>query len=154
MTIFGTLSAFKYIKFDGSDNIIDAAIASTTTELLSNTTPSDGYGTPRSTTIAPAVGMRVMKYGRTTSQTKCRIDAINAIVNVGYDTGVARFVNQIIITPGNFSAGGDSGSLVVVQRGSDARKPVGLLFAGSIFITVASPINAVLNEFGVTVDGE
>ena len=80
--------------------------------------------------------------------------AINATVNVGYDSGVARFVNQIIITPGNFSAGGDSGSLIVVEKGKDARKPVGLLFAGSTSITVANPIGAVLSRFGVTVDGE
>ena len=95
-----------------------------------------------------------MKYGRTTGQTTGKIDAINAIVNVGYDSGVARFVGQIIISPGSFSAGGDSGSLIVVQKGEDKGKPVGLLFAGSPFITVANPIDAVLTSFGVTVDGQ
>ena len=34
------------------------------------------------------------------------------------------------------------------------RKPVGLLFAGSSSITVACPIDVVLNRFGVSVDGE
>jgi hypothetical protein len=73
---------------------------------------------------------------------------------VGYDSGVALFVNQIIITPGNFSAPGDSDSLIVEQRKKDARKLIGLLFAGSDTITVANPIDAVLDYFGVTIDGE
>ncbi len=98
--------------------------------------------------------MRVMKYGRTTGQTNGRIDAINATVDVNYGApGVARFVDQIIIKPGNFSAGGDSGSLIVVQKGKDSRSPVGLLFAGGFGITVANPIDAVLGAFGVTIDG-
>ena len=71
---------------------------------------------------------------------------------------VARFVNQIIITPGGFSAGGDSGSLIVVDgKGkykADDRKPVALLFAGSISFSVANPIDLVLERFGVTIDGE
>ncbi len=98
--------------------------------------------------------MRVMKYGRTTGQTNGRIDAINATVNVNYGSpGVAHFIKQIIIKPGNFSAGGDSGALIVVQKGGDAGSPVGLLFAGSFSITVANPIDDVLARFGVTIDG-
>ena len=150
----GTLFAFAEILFDGSDNFIDAAIALSTTADLGNSTPSNGYGTPKSNTIAAAVGMRVKKYGRTTGQTKGRVDAINATVNVGYSTGVARFVNQIIIKPGSFSAGGDSGSLIVVEKGSDKNRPVGLLYAGSLLITVANPIDVVLSTLNVTIDGQ
>lgn len=150
----GTLDDFVQIKFDGSDNVIDAAIASTTTALLGNATPSNGYGTPKSQTIAAEVGMRVKKYGRTTEQTKGRVAAINATVNVNYGSpGVARFVNQIVVS-GSFSAGGDSGSLVVVEKGPDARRPVGLLYAGNSSTTILNPIDAVLNAFGVTIDGE
>ena len=153
--VIGNLAAFEPIAFGGI-NTIDAAIASTTTALLGKATPSDGYGTPKSATVAdPAVGLRVRKYGRTTGQTNGRIDAINATVNVNYGSpGVARFVNQIIIKPGNFSAGGDSGSLIVVQKGGDVNKPVGLLFAGGFGITVANPIDAILDAFGVTIDGD
>jgi hypothetical protein len=90
--------------------------------------------------------------------TKGQVYAINAIVNVSYSTGIARFVNQIVISPGSVSAGGDSGSLIVVDgKGRDKahdRKPVGLLFAGSSFYTIANPIDAVLDRFGVSVDGE
>jgi len=148
----GTLFDFEPIKFDGSNNTIDAAIALSSTADLGNATPSDGYGTPKSTSVAASVGMRVMKYGRTTGLTKGRVDAINATVDVGYSSGVARFVNQIIIRPGGFSSGGDSGSLIVAERGSDKGKPVGLLFAGSFFVTVANPIDPILARFGVTID--
>ena len=132
----GTLDASKDIVFTTSaNNEIDAAIALSDTTLLGNATPADGYGTPKSMTIAPALNMKVKKYGRTTGQTSGRITAINVTLNVGYDSGVARFVNQIIIEPGSFSAGGDSGSLIVAdgkgRNKGDDRKPVGLLFAGS-----------------------
>jgi hypothetical protein len=151
----GTLHDFQPIVFSpAASNEIDAAIALASTATLGNATPADGYGMPRSQTLPPIVGLRVMKYGRTTGLTKGRIDAINAIVNIGYDSGVARFVNQIIIKPGLFSAGGDSGSLIVAQSGTDARKPVGLLFAGSSVITIANPIGPVLGRFGVTIDGQ
>jgi hypothetical protein len=155
----GTLDDFEPIVFSTSaSNVIDAAIALSTTALLDNSTPSDGYGIPKSTTIAPSINMKVKKYGRTTGLTKGQISGINAIVNIGYDSGVARFVNQIIISPGAFSAGGDSGSLIVVdgkgRNRGDNNKPVGLLYAGSVYVTIANPIDAVLNEFGVTIDGE
>ena len=42
----------------------------------------------------------------------------------------------------------------MVEKGADKRKPEGLLFAGSPILTVANPIDAVLEEFGVTIDGE
>lgn len=156
----GTLFDFGPITFcnpypsNCPNNTIDAAIALSDTTLLGNATPSDGYGKPKSSTVPPTFNLPVMKYGRTTGLTKGKITGINATVNVGYDSGVARFTGQIIIQPGNFSAGGDSGSLIVVQKGTNARKPVGLLFAGSPSITIANPIGAVLGEFGVTIDGE
>ncbi len=151
----GTLSAYVPIVFSlAANNVVDAAIAESSTADLDNATPSNGYGTPKSTTITAAVNMRVMKYGRTTQQTKGRVQAINATVNVNYGgPGLARFVNQIVIGGGGFSAGGDSGSLIVVEKGGDKLKPVGLLFAGSSSVTIANPIDPVLNAFGVTVDG-
>ncbi len=154
----GNLADFQIIDFSpGGTNEIDAAIASTTDLLVGNTTTSDCYGTPKSTTIAAAVNMKVKKCGRTTGLTKGSIIAINATVNVNYGApGVATFVNQIVTT--NISAGGDSGSLVVVdgkgKSKNDDRKPVGLLYAGSSSITILNPIDLVLNHFGMTIDGE
>ena len=154
----GTLFDFEPIDF-GATNTIDAAIALSSTALLGNATPGDGYGTPKSTTAEAFVGQRVMKYGRTTGPTKGRVYALNATVDVNYGAaGVATFVDQIIITPGGFSAGGDSGSLIVTDpKGKDksgARQPVGLLFAGSNTVTIANPIDPVLARFGLTIDGE
>jgi hypothetical protein len=156
----GTLADFQPIAFcnpypsNCPNNTIDAAIALSSTVNLGKATLSGGYGTPKSTPLQATVGLRVQKYGRTTSLTKGRVYAINATVNVGYDTGVARFVGQLVITPGNFSAGGDSGSLIVVQGGGNDRRPVGLLFAGSPSVTIANPIGPVLSRFGVTIDGQ
>ena len=155
----GTLSDFEWIDFaSGAANEFDAAIASTTAALLGNDTGSEGYGTPRTETMDAALNMRVQKCGRTTDCTTGNVVGINATVDVNYGTpGVARYVGQIIISSGNFSAGGDSGSLVVVKgqgrSKSDDRKPVALLFAGGGGVTIASPIGPVLQRFGVTIDG-
>jgi hypothetical protein len=75
-------------------------------------------------------------------------------VNVDYPAScgssqknTAKFVNQISITPGTFSAGGDSGSLVVEDVAANPR-PVGLLFAGSSSNTFANVITDVLAALG------
>jgi len=52
----------------------------------------------------------VKKHGRTTGLTSGKVYAFNSTVNVTYDSGVARFVNQIVITR-FLQRGGDSGSL-------------------------------------------
>ncbi|MHB1037810.1 MAG: Nal1-like putative serine protease [Pirellulales bacterium] len=150
----GTLSVFVPIDFYGPANTVDAAIALSGTGRLGQATPSNGYGTPRATTTPAYVGLNVKKYGRTTGLTKGRVYATNGQVNVDYGGGhVAYFVNQIIVTPGTFSAGGDSGSLVVVNGGANDRKPVGLLFAGSNQYTICNPIDSVLSALSVTIDG-
>ncbi len=150
----GTLSDFATIVFNTSaNNLADAATALTTNLLLGNSTPSDGYGTPRSTTVAATLNLRVTKYGRTTRLTKGRVAGINATIFVSYDSGVARFVNQIEVRGGGFAAGGDSGSLVVVAKGGNARRAVGLLFAGGGPSTFVNPIDAVLDLLDVELDG-
>ncbi len=153
--IIGQLSDFEQIKFDGSDNTIDAAIAVSSTDKLGNSTPSIGYGTPKSTTVAAFVGQSVQKFGRTTELTKGKVAGVNATVNVGYSSGTARFVDQIIIEGRKpFIKAGDSGSLLVVRGGADDLKPVGLLFAGNLTgkLAVANRIDLVLARFNVTVD--
>ena len=155
----GTLHDFEPIRFctpfpTCPENRIDAAIAATTTENLGNGTPSNGYGTPRSETAAARLGMQVRKYGRTTGHTTGRISGINATMNVGFRDGTARFTGQILISGDGFSAPGDSGSLIVSGgSGTNARRPVALLFAGSQTSTLANPIDLVLDRFGITIDG-
>jgi hypothetical protein len=149
---FGTLADFVPIDFSGTGtNIVDAAIAAVADGDLAMGTPEGGYGEPSSTTVAAIGGLNVRKYGRTTGQTDGRVDAVNATVNIGYDTGTALFVGQVIIKgrKGSFSAGGDSGSLIVTKDGSN---PVALLFAGNSTVTIANPIDDVLSAFGVTID--
>jgi hypothetical protein len=152
--VIGRLHAYEPIVLSRSaNNTIDAAIASTTSGTVGTATPvDDGYGTPSSQVQdSPAIGQKVQKYGRTTALTKGEIDGINATVIITYDQGQARFVDQIVITPGSFSAGGDSGSLIVTD--DEANSPVGLLFAGSSSHTIANPITDVLERFGVSIDG-
>jgi hypothetical protein len=163
----GTLFDFGWIDFyDPADppdpfltNEIDAAIALSSTALLGNATPDDGYGRPKSSTVDAKLNQIVKKYGRTTGLTKGQVWALNVTVNVCYEvdendlcTKAALFVGQIGIVPtgGVFSAGGDSGSLIVTQKGN----PVGLLFAGGGGWTFANPIDEVLGRFGVSVDGK
>ena len=107
--------------------------------------------------LAPALGIPVMKYGRTTSLTRGSITGINFTVSIDYRNGTARFVQQILINGRNggvFSSGGDSGSLVVVETGTDARRPVGLIFAGAGPVSVANPIGPIMNRFGIGISGD
>src|SRR5437764_10113167 len=165
-----TLAAFKAIDFSGGPNSIDAAIAVSDMTNLDNTTPlDDGYGVPSSAIFGDAnsdglfdnvsalLGLNVQKYGRTTKLTHGTITGINGTVDVCYEVFFgfciksARFVDQLIIEPGTFSGGGDSGSLIVTDDAS--KSPVGLLFAGSSTQTIANRIDLVLSNFGVHVDG-
>ncbi len=98
--------------------------------------------------VSPEVGMEVMKRGRTTEITRGKIDSIDNIVNVNMGDGdYAIFEDQTIISGigGAFSAGGDSGSLILDK----SRRAVGLLFAGNDSITIANDINNVLKALDV-----
>lgn len=153
--VIGTLAAYKEILFDGSDNVMDAAISLVDEADVTGATPSTaGYGAPGTSVTSASVGLGVQKYGRTTGHTTGTVEEINVTVTVCYAgfifcTQSARFVNQISISDGTFSDGGDSGSLIVTND-SDAN-PVGLLFAGSSTRTLANPIGPVLQEFGVSI---
>jgi hypothetical protein len=159
----GTLYDFVPIDFGNGFfdyNRVDAALAETSFDEIGYATPSDGYGLPRSDTMAATVDLDVMKYGRTTGMTWGAVTAINVSVNVNYGTSanpkVAKFTGQIAVesSGGNFSAGGDSGSLIVGSAEPNARRPVALLFAGGGGVTFANPIDEVLSELGVIIDGD
>ena len=153
--VIGTLSDFEPIVFNDANNTIDAAIALTLTADVNNATPSNGYGIPKSVTVDAVVEQAVQKYGRASSLTKGTINMVSATVDVGYSSGTARFVDQIIVygTRGPFTKPGDSGSLVVTDPD---KNPVGLLFAGnrSGKYAIANPIDPVLTRFNVAIDGE
>lgn len=152
-------------------NVMDAAIAEVTEATLSNATPPSGYGLPNSSPVAPVLGMKVEKFGRTTRLQTGFIVGVNETIFIGADIGNGFvepivFVNQIEIIhtdPAfrNFSQGGDSGSLIVTAYPN--LNPVGLLFAGGLRLyprlgiiadaTLANPIGPVLERFNVTIDG-
>ncbi len=150
----GQLFDYEPIVFlTSASNEIDASVALSSEADLGNATPSDGYGLPKSAIVSAAVGQAVQKYGRTTQLTKGTVTGINATVFVGYSSGTARFVDQIIVQSNKpFLKSGDSGSLLVTDPD---RNPVGLLFAGnrSGKLAVANRIDLVLERFGVDIDG-
>lgn len=154
----GTLAAFVPIDFTFSGvNYVDAALAAVPSADLGTATLADGYGTPNSLTRTAAVGLGVQKYGRTTSLTRGTVSALNVYVEVCYEVfwgfciQSAYFYDQVSIETAGFSAGGDSGSLIVTDNAE--KNPVALLFAGSETVTFANRIERVLDAFGVTIDG-
>lgn len=156
--VIGTLHDFEPIHFCRAmlcqANRIDAAVALTTPEDVGRETPDGGYGSPRRWTTQAELGMSVQKYGRTTGHTLGEVSGLNATIDVGYGAGRARFQGQIVISGRGFSAGGDSGSLVVTKGLlAGDRRPVGLLFAGTATTTLANPIDLVLDRFAVRIDG-
>jgi hypothetical protein len=155
--IIGTLSTFATIAFCAAscpDNTIDAAIAVSDATKLDNATGPTGYGWPDAVVRAAALGLAVQKVGRTSALTTGQVTGIDATVTVGYATGTARFVHQILIGSCPTACGrpGDSGSLWVTNDAN--RNPVGLLFAGNQdgSLSIANQIGDVLAFFGVTVD--
>ena len=93
------------------------------------------------------------KSGRTTGFTTGTIASINTSVNVQYQKSCGSgkkftvgYTNQVVINSSTFSAGGDSGSLIVTNNGQ--HNPVALLFAGSSNTTIGNPIGEVLTKLG------
>lgn len=133
---------------------VDAAIAQLRPGQMDSSGFIEDIGVPGSTIVNPSVGLSVAKSGRTTGFTTGSITSINTSVNVQYQQScggggrkfTVSYTNQIVITPGTFSAGGDSGSLIVTNNAG--HNPVGLLFAGSSSATIANPIGQVLTRLG------
>lgn len=150
------LERFVPVNFAaGSANIVDCATGwawpnLVRRELMYITGGVIRYFRVGSVPVAAVPGMQVGKSGRTTQLTRGGVTAVGVTINVNFGGGrIARFVNQIAVrTPGgNFSAGGDSGSLIWTW---DARRaPVALLFAGGGGTTFANPIARVLAALDV-----
>jgi hypothetical protein len=138
-------------------NNVDAAIAATRTGDVATNGEILAVGVPASTIAAPTVGRGVAKAGRTTGLTCASIASINTNVSVQYQAGCGSgkkftipYTNQVLVNSSSFSAGGDSGSLIVT---SDTAQPVALLFAGSSTTTIGNPIGDVANALSVTFVG-
>jgi hypothetical protein len=132
---------------------VDAAVAQLRTGQMDSTGFIEDVGVPGSSVVNPSVGLNVAKSGRTTGFTTGTISSINTSVSVQYQAGcnsgkkfTVSYTNQVVINSTTFSAGGDSGSLIVTNNAS--HNPVALLFAGSSSSTIGNPIGEVLTKLG------
>ena len=157
--IVAHLTKWVKLNFSGGTNTVDAAIAKVVSGQVSSNGSILQIGAVSSATATPAVGMAVEKSGRTTGLTSGKISSVNVSVTVsgygpcGLGTQVAKFTKQFAVNSTTFSAGGDSGSLIVKKPATGQKpNPVGLLFAGSSTMTIANGINNVLSALAVTFD--
>ena len=148
-----------------SSSNVDAAIAQVLTGsvdsagnilYLGGTTDANGVpvpGAPHSGTgLAATVNMSVAKSGRSTGLTCSTVLAVNIDASIQYTKNcdgsgtpfTVVYNNQVDVAGGDFSAEGDSGSLIVSQTTAD---PVALLYGGSDTDTVGNPVAPVLNFF-------
>ncbi len=141
--LFGRRTRLKPIVIYPEYNLVDAAII----EVNEKDVSSDivDIGVPKGINKAQ-LDMLVQKSGRTTCHTIdgliTGIDATIGPISYGADK-FAYFNDQIVISKEGFSAGGDSGSLVLDKEGY----AVGKLFAGSETenITIANYIQNYLD---------
>src|SRR6185503_3293395 len=132
---------------------VDAAIAELRSGAMNTAGTIEDIGTISSVVKAPSVGLSVAKSGRTTGLTTGTIGSINTSVNVQYQKNcgsgkkfIVSYTNQVVINSSTFSAGGDSGSLIVSNNSPSCRQPVALLFAGSSTTTIGNLIGEVLSD--------
>lgn len=136
----GYISRYEEIKSD--DNIIDAAICSLEVEA---TNKDPELGQPVSIGEVNE-GDKVYKVGRTTGLTSAKVlDHMATLKVYGYPNVGEAIFEDVIITEA-FSAGGDSGSPTVNEKG----ELVGLVFAGSDRITVICKAKHVINRLNIT----
>ena len=159
--IVADVSSLSTLYPPGSTPNVDCAIAQVRAGMVSTNGAILEVGTISASTVAASVGQAVKKSGRTTGLTRGTISALNATVNVGYETECAggsftkTFTGQIIVSQhhSSFLNSGDSGSLMIEDVSTNPRA-VGLLYAGSSQSAVANPIGAVLSHLGATMVGQ
>ncbi len=140
---FGRMTRLKPVVAYPVYNQVDGALI----EVAENDVSPNivDIGVPKGVRHAE-LDMLVQKSGRTSCHTVDGVvTGIDATVGpVGYGGRFAYFSDQIIITKEGFSAGGDSGSLILDNEGY----AVGKLFAGSDAqnITIANPIQIYLDQ--------
>lgn len=135
----GTLAWYQPM-YEQAMNLVDAALLlPADPALLSDDIlglgPHTGLDTAKIEEVA-------QKSGRTTAVTQARILDVNATLRVSYGAVEIMFTNQIITD--YMANGGDSGSALLNLD----NKLIGLLFAGSEFITVHNHIGNVMDAIG------
>jgi hypothetical protein len=144
------------------DSNVDCAIAKVVPGMVSPDGAILEIGTISSQTVAASLNQTVKKSGRTSGLSRSKISGLNATIRVTYDNECAggtaftkTFTGQIVIANrgSKFLRGGDSGSLMVEDVGTNPRA-VGLLYAGSSTSAIGNPINEVLAFLGATMVGQ
>jgi hypothetical protein len=101
----------------------------------------------------PVVYQSVRKFGAATGHTLGIVADVSADVQVqpvGEDPILYSRMTQVLGCEWPFSAGGDSGSLVVDALRSE---PVGILFGGQGFRTFVAPLGRILKRFHARIAG-
>ncbi|MGQ0796294.1 MAG: hypothetical protein ACT4OI_00285 [Methanobacteriota archaeon] len=144
--VLGRLVTYVALDPDGL-NVVDAALAEP--HNPDDVTPDVLNIGRLQGTREPELGESVRKSGRTTRLTEGVVEDASATIRVGYSQGSFVFTDQVIVRgrSGAFSAGGDSGAVVVGQDD----KAIGLLFGGSPFFTVANKMAHVEKALDVAV---
>jgi hypothetical protein len=150
----------SFVNLQASGTNVDAAIAlilpgsvDLTGSILSLGSTATGStadpGPPhQGRGILASIGERVAKSGRTSGLSCSAVSTTSLSTSVTYQTQCnggtsfsVTYRNQVAVSGGGFSAGGDSGSLIVDQGTAD---PVALLYGGSDTETVGNPVGDVL----------
>jgi hypothetical protein len=153
----GFLSRFQPLAFDGTENTVDAALA-TTAYTVAKPDLHASFSINPQMQNDPVIGMVVYKEGARTGSTYGIIVGVYGALDIGYKpdgvSKTARFVRQLVIAGIGepFSLPGDSGSLVLERA---TNRPVGLLFAGGTGsdgrdYTFANPIVNVKNALNIS----
>lgn len=145
-TPIARLTAAPKLAFDGTPNYMDAALAQLT--VAGSVAPEIlGIGRVQQPPMTASQTQSVRKHGFETMTTLGVVLGFSDDVPVTFDADhAAHFAGQIVIqgvgaTP--FSAGGDSGSLVLDAASG---QPVGMIIAGVGPYSVASHISAILGS--------
>lgn len=159
----------QFINIEAAAPPADAAIAqvvsgavNTSGTIIQLGATVNGSGVPNdeapSSTVLPVGSLMpnttaVAKSGRSSGLTCSTIEATGITTRVQYNRGLggpsftATYTNQIAVNGGEFSAAGDSGSLIVAQATAE---PVALLYAGSETDTIGAPVATVLANLADT----
>lgn len=157
-SVIGQLERFVPLDFTGGDNLVDCACAWVDPDDVRPDHVFLESGVHRFFRVGAEVedarrDMIVGKSGRTTGLTAGRVIDVAASIRVNFRGKFAQFRDVIAITGlnGLFTQGGDSGSLVWTY--DDARRPVGLHFAGGSHkgdsASFSIPIRRVLDALDV-----
>jgi hypothetical protein len=134
-----------YVPIRSGDNIVDCALAHVNERNQVSAAFPAAFGDLKPRPKDPQPRMRVKKLGAATLTTYGTIAESSIDLDVNFDFGTYRFVNQIVVEGDleEFATAGDSGSIIVDE---ESQQPVGMVFAASGKHAIACPLSAVLES--------